>query len=79
MSYLNREIERVRAALRRHELRLYTDFITSPGDCCPGCKYGSEYNEAARKAERTRAWLIILLTKRNHVADQAEARMLKCL
>lgn len=68
-SFLNTEIPRVCAALKRHQSRLNEMSAESRGDCCPACRFGAQWRVAETKAERTASWLCVLLRKRGQPED----------
>lgn len=79
-SRLSTEIDRVRAALRRHEAKcdaMSDEWARLRAPCCPACMFGAEYTKAADKCDRTRRWLIVLLGKRGRPEDLAEIARLK--
>lgn len=74
------EIDRVRAALRRHEVGVDTmsdRWRRERMPCCPSCAFGEAYKAAADQCDRTRRWLIILLRKRGRPEDLAEVQRLE--
>jgi hypothetical protein len=76
----NVEIKRVSAALKRHEAAIREmdeEWARLDGVCCPGCMFGERHSKACDKAERTRAWLVVLLRRRGTLADMRWAKALE--
>lgn len=58
------EIERVRAAVERHEAEIDRLVAATPqGACCPACVHGHAFVRIVERHERARAWLGILEEK----------------
>lgn len=73
------EIDRVRAALERHQARvdaMSDEWARLRAPCCPGCMFGAEYSSAVAQCERTAGWLRVLLCRRGSPDDIAEAARL---
>jgi hypothetical protein len=61
------EIDKVKAALLRHEAKVSAmdnEWSRVNGSCCPGCMFGGEYTDASEQVTRTGRWLGVLLRKR---------------
>jgi hypothetical protein len=77
--HLALEIERVRAALRRHEAevdRMNGEWERAGATCCPGCMFGAKYTAATEQCSRTGRWLKTLLRRRGTEADMREVSYL---
>lgn len=44
--------------------RLYLSWKMSDGTCCPGCMFGSKYNDLCDQQDRRNKWLQILLQRK---------------
>jgi hypothetical protein len=77
---IHTEIDRVRAALRRHQAvvdEMRERFSRERMSCCPSCAFGSRYTKACDQCERTAEVLVRLLRKRGRPEDLARARSLE--
>ena len=64
---LTDKIRLLKKAIGRKEKGLDSmtkEWEDSGGICCPGCMFGSQWQEVVDKLERQDAWLKILLEKR---------------
>jgi hypothetical protein len=77
MGYLNVEIERCSASLKRRQDKLDEMAYQAGNACCPGCFYGVEWRTICDKQSRAREWLVILLNKRGSPDDLDQARAIQ--
>jgi hypothetical protein len=77
MSAIDEEIRRVKAAVKRAEVRLSEMNESARGSCCATCAYGRIFVDLADAQERRTSWLAILLEKRGLEADVDLARAIR--
>lgn len=62
-THLEIELRRLRANMNRDDQRLQEMELAADGDCCPGCKFGWQYNDLLDKQARRREWEQVLQKK----------------